>query len=152
MMRRSRSSRSAGWVKPNVSKARRAAAPLLDEADRDERGRWPILIALHGRHPELQRQGAELIRFALAGREQKVVLEAFEDVFFIAEDYPETALPAVEAFLPLVIKDESDRGRLLGLLRKMRDAWADPLTVEVAIRLEEVIVGIPVVTGRKVFS
>ena len=65
---------------------------------------------------------------------------------------PETALPAVEAFLPLVIKEESDRGRLLGLLHYMRGTWADPLSPDIADRLEEVIHGIPVMTGRKVFS
>jgi len=80
------------------------------------------------------------------------VLEQFKDIFLIAEDYPDTALPAVEAFLPLVITEESDRGRLLGLLHRMRDAWADPLSPVVADRLEQVIVGVPVMTGRKVFS
>jgi len=130
----------------------RASAPLLDAADREERARWPILIALHGRHPELQRQGAELVRFGLRSREQKVVLNQFEDIYFIAEDYPETALPAVEAFLPLVITEESDRGGLLGLLHRMRDAWADPLSPDIADRLEEVIRGVSVVTGKKVFS
>jgi hypothetical protein len=34
----------------------------------------------------------------------------------------------------------------------MRHAWADALSPEVADRLEGVIAGIPVVTGRKVFS
>ena len=126
--------------------------PLLNEAERDERAIWPILVALHGRHPELQRQGAELIRIALRSNEQTVALKAFADIFDIAEDYPETALPAVEAFLPLVIKDEADRGRLLNLLHRMRHAWADALSPEVADRLEGVIVGIPVMTGRKVFS
>jgi hypothetical protein len=129
-----------------------AAEPLLDETDRQERTIWPILVALHGRHPELQRQGAELIRFALRSNAQTVALEAFGDIFDIAEDYPDTALPAVEAFLPLVIKDQADRGRLLGLLHRMRHAWADALSPEVADRLEGVIAGIPVVTGRKVFS
>jgi len=130
----------------------RASAPLLDAADREERARWPILIALHGRHPELQRQGAELVRFGLRSRGQKTVLSQFEDIYFIAEDYPETALPAVEAFLPLVITEESDRGGLLGLLHRMRDAWADPLSPDIADRLEEVIRGVSVVTGKKVFS
>lgn len=129
-----------------------ASEPLLDETDRDERALWPVLVALHGRHPELQRQGAELIRFALRSNVQTVALKAFGDIFDIAEDYPDTALPAVEAFLPLVIKDEADRGRLLHLLHRMRHAWADALSPEVADRLEEVIVGIPVMTGRKVFS
>jgi len=129
-----------------------SAEPLLDETDRDQRAIWPILVALHGRHPELQRQGAELIRFALRSNAQTIALKAFGDIFNIAEDYPDTALPAVEAFLPLVIKDEADRGRLLGLLHRMRHAWADALSPEVADRLEGVIVGIPVVTGRKVFS
>jgi len=127
------------------------AEPLLDETDREERAIWPILVALHGRHPELQRQGAELIRFALRSNAQTVALRAFGDIFDIAEDYPDTALPAVEAFLPLVIKDEADRGRLLGLLHRMRHAWADALSPTVADRLEAVIVGIPVMTGRKVF-
>jgi hypothetical protein len=126
--------------------------PLLDATDRDERAIWPILIALHGRHPELQRQGAELIRFALRSNAQTVVLKAFGDIFDIAEDYPDTALPAVEAFLPLVIKDEADRSRLLGLLHRMRHAWADALSPEVADRLEGFIIGIPVMTGRKVFT
>ena len=129
-----------------------AAEPLLDETDREERAIWPVLVALHGRHPELQRQGAELIRFTLRSNAQTVALKAFGDVFDIADDYPDTALPAVEAFLPLVIKDEADRGRLLGLLQRMRHAWADALSPEVADRLEGVIAGIPVVTGRKVFS
>jgi hypothetical protein len=128
------------------------AVPLLDETDREQRAIWPVLVALHGRHPELQRQGAELIRFALRSNAQTVALTAFGDIFDIAEDYPDTALPAVEAFLPLVIKDEADRGRLLDLLHRMRHAWADALSPEVADRLEGVITGIPVVTGRKVFS
>jgi hypothetical protein len=125
--------------------------PLLDATDRDQRAMWPILIALHGRQPELQRQAAELVRSALAGRHQSLVLSVFGDIFDIADE-DEDARPAVEAFLPLVIKDESDRGRLLGLLHRMRDAWADPLSVDVATWLEKVIMGIPVVTGRKVFS
>ena len=129
-----------------------AAEPLLDETAREERAIWPILVALHGHHPELQRQGAELIRFALRSNAQTIALKAFRDIFDIAEDYPDTALPAVEAFLPLVIKDEADRGRLLSLLHRMRHAWADALSPEVADRLEGVITGIPVVTGRKVFS
>ena len=83
---------------------------------------------------------------------QTIALDAFGDIFDIAEDYPDTALLAVEAFLPLVIKDEADRSRLLSLLHRMRHAWADALSPEVADRLEGVITGIPVVTGRKVFS
>ncbi len=134
-------------VEPNRTPQR----ALLDDRDRVERARWPIFVALHGREPELQRQGAELIRFALRSREQPTVLEAFEEIYFAADDFPD-ALPAVEAFLPLLIKDESDRDRLLGLLHRMRGAWADPLSAEVADRLAEVIVGAPVMTGKKVFS
>jgi hypothetical protein len=129
----------------------RSAEPLLDAADRVERARWPILIALHGRHSELQRQGAEMVRFALRSRDQKVVLNQFKDIYFAADDFRDS-LPAVEAFLPLVITEESDRGRLLGLLHRMRDAWADPLSPDIADRLEDVIRGIRVMTGKKVFS
>jgi hypothetical protein len=130
----------------------RVDGPLLDPQDRVARARWPILIALHDRRSELQRQGAELIRFGLRSREQDVVLKEFEEIFSIAEEEPETALPAVEAFLPLMIKEESDRNRLLDLLRHMRGAWADPLAPDIADRLEEVIREIPVMTGEKVFS
>ena len=76
----------------------------------------------------------------------------FEEIYFIADDFPDAALPAVESFLPLLIKEESDRGRLLGLLNRMRVAWADPVSADVADRLEEVIAAVPVVTGRKVLS
>ena len=120
-----------------------AAEPLLDETDREQRAIWPVLVALHGRHPELQRQGAELIRFALRSNAQTIALKAFGDIFDIAEDYPDTALPAVEAFLPLVVKDEADRGRLLSLLHRMRHAWADPSSPEVADRLEGSSRGFP---------
>jgi hypothetical protein len=142
----------AAGARVDSDRPRLRIEPLLDKADRDERGRWPIVIALHGRQPELQRQCAELIRFALRSPEQTVALKAFEDIFDIAEDFPDTALPAVAAFLPLVIKDESDRGRLLALLYRMRDQWADALSSDVARRLQEVIVGISVVTGKKVYS
>jgi hypothetical protein len=124
---------------------------LVSEIDREERRRWPVLLALHGRRSDLQGLTADLVRQTIRSSSgRKVALEVLGEWFQDAEE-DDALLAAVEAFLPLLVVEESDRGRLRGLVREMRHQWEDPLHEEVADRLEDVIAGIRPVRGRKVF-
>jgi hypothetical protein len=137
-----------------VGRPEHGDAAALDElvsgSDRQERARWPVLLALHGRRSALQGPAADLVRRVLRSSERKVALEVLADWLEDAAD-DDAMLAAVEAFLPLLVVEESDRGRLRGLVREMRNRWEDPLPEEVADRLEDVIAGIRLIGGRKVF-
>jgi hypothetical protein len=124
---------------------------LVSADDRRDRGRWPILLALHGRRSELQGLAADLVWRVLRSSQRQVALEVLGDWFEFAED-DDAMLAAVEAFLPLLVKEESDRGRLRGLVRQMRHRWEDPLAEDVADRLEDVIAGTRTVGGRTVLA
>ena len=124
---------------------------LVSADDRRDRGRWPILLALHGRRSELQGLAADLVWRVLRSNQRKVALEVLGDWFEFAED-DDAMLAAVEAFLPRLVKEESDRGRLRGLVRQMRHRWEDPLAEDVADRLEDVIAGTRTVGGRTVLA
>jgi hypothetical protein len=137
--------------RPERSPDEGPTAELFDEDDRRTRARWPVLVALHDRDGELQRRGAELVRAALRSKERQVAMETLAQWFEDGAD-DDGLLAAVEAFLPLLVKEESDRGRLRGLVRAMRHRWEDPLPDPVADRLEKAITEIPVIGGRKVLA
>jgi hypothetical protein len=123
---------------------------LVSESDRRDRGRWPVLLTLHGRSSTLQGRAAELVWRVLRSSERKVALDVLGEWFEDTVD-DEGLLAAVETFLPLLVVEETDRGRLRGLVREMRHRWEDPLQEEVADRLEAVIAGVRTIGGRKVF-
>ena len=103
-----------------------------------DRARWPALLALQDRHPDVVAPAAELVREALRSRWRDVVATVLTRWFDLAAS-DEAALPAVESFLPRLVVEESDRARLRGLVRRSRRTWADPLPPHVADRLDDAL-------------
>jgi len=123
---------------------------LVADSDRQDRARWPVLLAMHGRQNPVERPAADLVRRALRSKDRKVALEVLGGWFASAGEDGDV-LAAVEAFLPLLVVEESDRGRLRGLVKEMRHRWEEPLPGLVADRLDDALVRIRTIAGRKVF-
>jgi hypothetical protein len=99
------------------------------------RDRWPALLALQDRHPEVVAPAADLVHGALR-TPWRAVVDKVLVVWFDLAAGDDAALAAVESFLPLLVVEESDRARLRGLVRHRRRTWADPLPDRVADRLD----------------
>jgi len=99
------------------------------------RDRWPALLALQDRHPEVVAPAADLVHGALR-TPWRAVVDNVLVVWFDLAAGDDAALAAVESFLPLLVVEESDRARLRGLVRHRRRTWADPLPDRVADRLD----------------
>lgn len=123
---------------------------LVTELDRRERAGWPVLLALHRGPDELAGPSADLVRRALRSRDRLVVLKVLSRWFRLAAE-DGAALATIETLLPLLVVEESDRARLRGLVRQMRNRWEDRLPVAVADRLDNSLAAIRVMTGKKVF-
>jgi hypothetical protein len=118
-----------------------------------DRDRWPALLALQDRHPEVVAPAADLVHGALRTPWREVVAKVLVGWFGLGST-DDAALAAVESFLPLLVVDESDRARLRGLVRRQRRTWADPLPDNVADRLDNALVRAAAApsTGRMAFT
>ncbi|MCO1659311.1 hypothetical protein [Pseudonocardia humida] len=103
------------------------------------RDRWPVLLALQGRHPKVVKPAAELVRDALRSPWREVMADVIGDWFDSAAS-DVSLLGAVESFLPLLVVEQSDRARLRALVRRKQRMWADPLPADVAARLDAALV------------
>jgi hypothetical protein len=122
---------------------------LVDDVSSD-RDRWPVLLALQDRHPEVVAPAADLVLNALRSPWREVVREVTADWFDSAAS-DAALLEAVVSFLPRLVVEEKDQARLRGLVRRQRRLWADPLPADIADRLDECLASVTVIPrGGKV--
>jgi hypothetical protein len=125
---------------------------LLADDSSTDRDRWPVLLALQDRHPEVVGPAADLVLNALRSPWRDVVREVIADWFELAAA-DAALLEAVESFLPRLVVEEKDQARLRGLVRRQRRLWVDPLPAKIADRLDERLTSVTVVprSGRVVY-
>lgn len=124
---------------------------LVSDVDRTSRRNWPVLLALHTDDRQLGDRSAALVRDALRTRHRRPVLKVLADwIELAAED--DDALAAVEAALTRLVREETDRARLRGLVRHMQHRWEDPLADGVAQRIDAVLTEITIDPGEKVLA
>jgi hypothetical protein len=107
------------------------------------RERWPLLLAVLDREPDLAEEFADVVWQTLLGApSEESALEVIRGWIREGERDPECRI-ALESFLPLLITSEHDRDRLLYLLRSMRIEWIDPLRPDVAGSIERALTAAP---------
>ncbi|MGH3868753.1 MAG: hypothetical protein ACRDQ4_22060 [Pseudonocardiaceae bacterium] len=104
----------------------------------EERRRWPLLLALLDDDPSLADPVARLLRQALRSAHREMFLKKLGSWMQAAQEDP-ACLAVLVDLLPNLVEDESDRARLLDLVRRRQLAWADALHPEVAERLAETL-------------
>jgi hypothetical protein len=143
----------AGMTVASLGRAEHADSDdVLSRGLSSDRDRWPVLLALQDRHPEVVVPAAELVLNALRSPWRDVVREVIAD-WFDSAAADEALLEAVESFLPRLVVEEKDQARLRGLVRRQRRLWADPLPANIADRLDECLTSVTVVprAGRVVY-
>jgi hypothetical protein len=104
----------------------------------EERRRWPLLLALLDDDPSLVDPVAHLLRHALRSVAREMFLKELGSWTRAAQE-DSACLAVLVDLLPNLVEDESDRARLLDLVRRRRLAWADALHPDVAERLMETL-------------
>ncbi|MFE0255395.1 hypothetical protein [Streptomyces sp. NPDC059010] len=105
---------------------------LLDDAGSpwDDRGDWPVALALAAIRPELVDAMADLMWTALnTARSKDVAMDALEELLrsAVRKDGGEGTRPGLAALLPALATEEHDRRRLDWLLRRMMNDPEKPL-------------------------
>ncbi|MGH3773278.1 MAG: hypothetical protein ACRDRW_18095 [Pseudonocardiaceae bacterium] len=104
----------------------------------EERRKWPLLLALLDDDPSLTDPVAHLLRHALRSAAREMFLKELGSWTQAAQEDP-ACLTILVNLLPTLVEDESDRARLLDLVRRRRLAWADALHSDIAEQLVETL-------------
>jgi hypothetical protein len=99
---------------------------------------WPLLLSVHKRNPELTAPIAELLHDLLQRAGDRVVKNVLGMWFRRSEHHPQL-LTVLADFLPHIVWDEADERRLVYLVDRLAQDWADPLRPDVADRLRAAI-------------
>lgn len=99
---------------------------------------WPLLLSVHARSPELTEPIAELLHELLRRAGDQVVRTVLGRWFRRSEHHPEL-LAVLADFLPHIVWDGADERRLVYLVDRLSQDWADPLRPDVADRLRAAI-------------
>jgi hypothetical protein len=100
--------------------------------------RWPLLLSVHARSPELTEPIADLLR-QLLRREGDQVAKQFLGKWIRQSERDAELLDVLTDFLRYVVRNDGDEFRLIHLLDRLSQDWAEPLYVDVASRLREAI-------------
>lgn len=104
-----------------------------------DRGRWPLLVALADEDPGLLDPFADLVwQLTRSIRTEQAAAATLKRWMRAGKKDP-TCIGPVGRFLALVGDDNSDRARLLHLVRSLRQDRDEPLSATVADRLERAI-------------
>jgi hypothetical protein len=101
--------------------------------------RWPLLLSVHVRSPELTEPIAELLRQLLLRREGDQVAKQFLGKWIRQSERDAELLAVLTGFLPHIVRNDGDEFRLIHLLDRLSQDWAEPLYVDVASRLRGAI-------------
>jgi hypothetical protein len=126
-----------------VSQVGRAGSPAAEDVllvgeQSGPRARWPVLLALHDSEPDLARPAADLLRAALRSPWSRTITDSMGPWLTLAQ-VDASVLAAIEAMVPLLVRERSDAARLRYLVQRKRNAWADAVDPGMADRLTAVI-------------
>ncbi|MEV4145435.1 hypothetical protein AB0J40_17315 [Amycolatopsis sp. NPDC049691] len=102
---------------------------------------WPLLLTLHSQDPSLTKPIAELLRESLRAREGDVLARHFLARWIRCAEQDEVLLDTLAGFLAELVGRRGDAERLLHLIGRLTNDWADPLQPGVAARLTTAIKG-----------
>ena len=100
--------------------------------------RWPLLLSVHVRSPELTEPIADLLR-QLLRREGDQVAKQFLGRWIRQSERDAELLAVLAGFLRHIIRNDGDEFRLIHLLDRLSQDWTEPLDMDVASRLREAI-------------
>lgn len=106
------------------------------------RDRWPIVLGLTAEDPSLAAPVADVLRLALRSPGGAVVLDVVSSWLDVGQS-DAAALEAFIALLPLLVVTESDRHPLRYAVTSRRNRWADPLSPDVADRIDAALAAVP---------
>lgn len=104
-----------------------------------DRGRWPLLVALADEDPGLQNPFADLVwQLTRSIRTEQAAAATLKRWMRAGKKDP-TCVGPIGRFLALLGDDDSDRARLLHIVRSLRRDRDEPLSAIIADRLERAI-------------
>jgi hypothetical protein len=100
--------------------------------------RWPLLLSVHVRNPELTMRIATLVRELLRREGDQIAKQTLGKWIRQSERNAEL-LEVLADFIPHIVRDRADEQRLVYLLDRLTKDWAEPLRDDVADRLRDAV-------------
>lgn len=100
--------------------------------------RWPLLLSVQVQSPELTEPIADLLR-QLLSREGDQLAKQFLGRWIRQSERDDELLTVLAGFLRHIIRNDGDEFRLIHLLDRLSQDWAEPLCSDVARRLRDAI-------------
>lgn len=99
---------------------------------------WPLLLSVYVQNPDFTEPIAELLR-QLLRREGDHVAKQFLGKWIRQSERNADLLTVLAEFIPHIVRSEADEYRLIYLIDRLSQDWAEPLRPDVAKRLHQAI-------------